>query len=199
MTDVYSLNDNTTPSQTVADEIRGGIRADINITSKIFAFGLTDFDSNALQHLDLQNDVGGGAGYHAFKSKSTTFDLSAGASYNQEYFSPYSITVTTAPPTTTFFPSSTQRNSEAILGEELDTKLGARTTLSQNFTFNPGFSSGSGYRVTFNAGAATKMNNWLAWQITLNDTYLSNPPVGIKSNDVLLSTGLRLTLGKPTP
>ncbi len=199
MTDVYGVNDNTEPSQTVANEIRGGIRADINITSKIFAFGLTDFDSNALQHLDLQNDIGGGGGYHAYKSKITTFDLSAGVSYNQEYFSQYHITTTTAPPTTTFFPSSTMRNAEAILGEELDTKIGGRTTLSETFNFYPGFGNDAGHRFTFNASAATKMNNWLAWQVTFNDNYLSNPPFGIKSNDLLLATGLRLTMRKATP
>jgi hypothetical protein len=199
MTDVYGVNDNTEPSQTVANEIRGGVRADININSKVFAFGLTDFDSNALQHLDLQNDIGGGAGYHAYKSKITTFDLSGGVSYNQEYFSQYHITTTTVPPTTTFFPSSTRKNAEAILGEQLDTKIGGRTTFSESFTYNPGFGSGNGYRFTFNSGAATKMNNWLAWQVTFNDGYLSNPPFGIKSNDLLLSTGLRVTLGKTTP
>ena len=199
MTDVYGTNDNTTPHQTVANEIRGGIRADININSRIFAFGLTDFDSNALQHLDLQNDIGGGGGYHAYKSKNTTFDLSGGVSYNQEYFSGYSIITTTAPPTTTFYPSSTMRNAEAILGEELDTKIGARTTFSENFNYYPGFGGDSGHRFTFNASAATKMNNWLAWQVTFNDNYLSNPPTGIKSNDLLLSTGLRLTMGKTTP
>ena len=146
MTDVYGVNDNTEPSQTVANEIRGGVRADININSRIFAFGLTDFDSNALQHLDLQNDIGGGGGYHAYKSKITTFDLSAGVSYNQEYFSQYHITTTTVPPTTTFFPSSTMRNAEAILGEELDTKIGSRTTFSEIFNFYPGFGTDAGHR-----------------------------------------------------
>ena len=91
------------------------------------------------------------------------------------------------------------RNAEAFLGEELDTKIGGRTTFSENFNFYPGFGTDAGHRFTFNASAATKMNNWLAWQVTFNDNYLSNPPFGIKSNDLLLATGLRLTLGKTTP
>ena len=36
MTDVYGVNDNTEPSQTVANEIRGGIRADINVNQQDF-------------------------------------------------------------------------------------------------------------------------------------------------------------------
>jgi hypothetical protein len=39
----------------------------------------------------------------------------------------------------------------------------------------------------------TKLNDWLGWQITFADNYFSNPPFGIKGNDLRLSTGL-LTL-----
>ena len=53
-----------------------------------------------------------------------------------------------------------------------------------------------GYRFTFNATASTKLKNWLGWQVTFSDNYISNPPFGIKGNDLLLATGLRLTYGK---
>jgi hypothetical protein len=53
----------------------------------------------------------------------------------------------------------------------------------------------SGYRYTFNSIVSTAISKWLGWQFSLNDTYLSNPPTGIKKNDLLLSTGLRLTFG----
>jgi putative salt-induced outer membrane protein len=52
------------------------------------------------------------------------------------------------------------------------------------------------YRFQFDATAATKLKAWLGWQITYSDRYLSNPLPGLKKNDVLLSTGLRLTFGK---
>jgi hypothetical protein len=35
----------------------------------------------------------------------------------------------------------------------------------------------------------------LSWQTSFNDYYLSNPAPGKKTNDLLLSTGLRLTFG----
>jgi hypothetical protein len=44
--------------------------------------------------------------------------------------------------------------------------------------------------------AATKLKSWLGWQVTYSDRYLSDPLPGLKKNDVLLSTGLRLTFGK---
>ena len=195
-TAIYGSNENVTPSQTIAHEIRGGIRADVNFTDRWFVFGLTDFDSNQLQHLDLQNVIAGGVGYHVIKTANTTFDLFGGAGYNQRYFSAFTLPSPTPPPATMTFPAVTQRNASAVVGEELDAKLSSRTTFGENFTLYPGIGGPGGYRFTFNASASTKLKNWLAWQVTFSDNYISNPPFSIKGNDLLLSTGLRLTLGK---
>lgn len=193
---VYGRNDNTSPSQTIAHQIQGGVRGDINIGARMFAFASTDFNSNQLQHLDLQNVIAGGIGYHLIKTKNTTFDVFGGAGYNQEYFSSYSLVNPAPPPPLLTFAAVTQRNAEVELGEEFDTKVSGRTNFSENFTFYPNISGPSGYRYTFNTTLATKLNNWLGWQTTFTDNYLSNPPFGIKGNDLLLSTGLRLTFGK---
>jgi len=52
------------------------------------------------------------------------------------------------------------------------------------------------YRGQFDTSMLTKLSTWLGWQITLSDRYLSNPLPGIKKNDLLLTTGLRLTFGR---
>ncbi len=194
-TAIYGANDNVSPSQTTAHEIRGGVRGDVNINDRWFAFATTDFDSNALQHLDLQNVLAGGAGYHMVKTANTTFDLSGGAGYNQQYFSAYTLPNPTPPPATTAFAAVTQRNATALVGEALATKLNSRTTFDEDFTFYPGIGGAGGYRFVFNSTASTKLKNWLGWQVTFGDNYISNPPFGIKGNDLLLSTGLRLTFG----
>lgn len=195
-TAIYGSNDNVTPSQTIAHEIRGGIRGDINLTERVFVFALTDFDSNQLQHLDLQNVVAGGLGYHAVKTQKTTFDLFGGVGYNQRYFSSFAVPNPLPPPPTTFFPAVTQRNASLVLGEELNTKVNSRMTFGENFTLQPALGGAGGYRFTFNTFATTKLKNWLGWQITFSDNYISNPPFSIKGNDLLLSTGLRLAFGK---
>jgi len=194
-TAVYGKEENTTPGQTTAHQIQGGVRGDVNVSDRWFAFGFTDFNYNGLQHLDLQNVIAGGAGYHLIKTKATTFDLSGGAGYNQEYFSSYMLANPTPPPPTLAFPAITQKGAEMVLGEELDTNVSSRTTFSENFTLFPGIGGAGGYRFTFNTTAATKLKNWLGWQVTFADNYISNPPFGIKGNDLLLSTGLRLTFG----
>jgi len=40
------------------------------------------------------------------------------------------------------------------------------------------------------------LKNWLSWQITFSDRFLSDPLPGLKQNDLLLSTAVRLTFGR---
>jgi putative salt-induced outer membrane protein len=185
-TAVYASDDTTPPSRTTAHAIRGGIRGDFNVSDHVFVFGFTDFEYDQFQDLDLRNVLGGGLGYHVIKTKNTTFDVFGGGDYEQEYFS-------ATPP----FPTGlTRKTGEVVLGEELDSKLNGRTTLSEKFSLFPNVSDTGSYRFQFDATAATKLKAWLGWQITYSDRYLSNPLPGLKKNDVLLSTGLRLTFGK---
>ena len=194
-TAVYGKTETTTPATVTAHQITGGIRGDINFTARWFAFAGTDFNSNALQHLDLQNVVDGGIGAHLVKTKTTVFDLFAGAGYNQEYFGAYTLPNPTPPPATISFPAVTQRNAEANAGEQFDTKFGSRSTFTETFNYFPNLSGPSGYRYNFNSILSTAISRWLGWQLSLTDNFLSNPPTGIKRNDLLLSTGLRLTFG----
>ncbi len=194
-TAVYGKNDTTSPSQVIAHQITGGVRVDINFQPRWFGFGATDFDSNALQNLDLQNVLVGGLGVHVIKTKAAQFDAFGGAGYNQEFFAAYTLPNSAPPPATLPFPAVTQRNAEANAGETFSVKLGSRSTASETFNYFPNLSGPSGYRFTFNSVLTTAISKWLGWQLSLNDSFLSNPPSGILGNDFVLSTGLRLTFG----
>jgi putative salt-induced outer membrane protein YdiY len=196
-TAVYGKNNTTSPSQVIAHQIAGGVRGDVNFTARAFAFATTDFNSNALQNLDLANVVAGGVGIHAIKTKTVAFDLDGGAGYNQEFFSAYTRPNPAPPPATLSFPAVTQRNVVAQAGEQFDTKLGSRSSFSETFNYFPNLTGPSGYHCTFNSVVSTAISKWLGWQFTLADSFLSNPPVSIKKNDLLLSTGLRVTFGSP--
>jgi putative salt-induced outer membrane protein YdiY len=188
-TAVYATDDTTPPSKTTAHAIRGGIRGDLNVSDRVFVFGFTDFEFDEFQHLDLRNVLGGGLGYHVIKTKNTVFDVFGGGGYEQEYFSPNPPTEPT---------SLTRKTGEVVLGEELNTKVNNRTTFSEKFSLFPNVSNGGEYRLQFDATSATRLKGWLSWQATYSDRYLSDPLPGLKKNDVLLSTGLRLTFGKGT-
>jgi hypothetical protein len=194
-TEVYSRDSNESPALTTANAIHGGVRDEVNLNSRVYAFAFTDFDEDALQHLDLRNVIGGGLGYHIVNTKKTQFDVFGGAGFNQEYFASYTIANPAPPPALLFELSQSRHSAEIVAGESLSTKLGPRTTVSEQLSFFPNLSSTGEYRVTFDANAVTKLKTWLGWQITFSDRYISDPPFGLKGNDLLLSTGLRLTFG----
>lgn len=195
-TEIYAKDSNQTPARTTANAIHGGVRDDFNLNPRLYAFGFTDFDEDALQHLDLRNVLGGGLGWHVIHGKNTQFDVFGGGDFNQEYFSAYTIANPAPPPALLPEPSQTRHSAEIVSGETLSMKIGPRTTVSEQLSFFPNLSTVGEYRVTFDANASTKLKSWLSWQATFSDRYLSDPPVGLKGNDLLLSTGLRLTFGK---
>jgi hypothetical protein len=197
-THVYDKDNAQSPSVTTANAIHAGARDEFNLRPRIYAFVFTDFDEDALQHLDLRNALGAGLGYHVVKTAKMQFDAFGGLSFNQEYFGSYTIANPTTPPVLLPQASQSRHSAEVVAGETLSTKLGPRTTLNEQLSFFPNLSSGGDARVTFDANATTKLKTWLGWQVTFSGRYISNPPLGLKGNDLLLSTGLRLTFGKGT-
>ena len=184
---IYATDNTTPPNRTTANSIQGGAGYDYNLKPGLFVFAIADFAYDEFQHLDLRSVLGGGLGYHVIKNENTTFDVFAGGDYDREKFSPN-------PPLT--LTNTTRNVAEVLAGEELSWKLNNRVSLNERFSAFPNLSDLGQYRFQFDATAATKLKKWLSWQITVSDRYLSNPLPGLKSNDELLSTGLRLTFGK---
>jgi putative salt-induced outer membrane protein len=179
---VYATNDaaGAIPS-TTANAIRGGTRYDHDLNPRVFGFGSADFATDDLQNLDLRSVLGGGLGLHAINTPATTLDLLAGLNYTHEAYTTFSRN----------FPA-------AILGEELTHKLGASTLLSQKLGFFPDLSDLGEYRGTFDFGTVTKISKWLGWQNSVSDVYVTNPPLGKKKNDIILTTGLNISFTRPT-
>lgn len=190
-TAIYATSTINGVNAATANAIRGGVRGDLNVSDRFFVFGFTDQEFDQFQDLDLRSVFGGGLGYHIVKTKNTTFDFFGGGSYDAEFFGAIAATATT--PAT---PAVTRKLGEAVAGETFNTKLNNRTTITQQFSLYPDLSDSGQYRFQFDTTAATKMKNWLSWQATFSDRFLSNPLPGFKKNDLLLSTGFRFTFGK---
>jgi putative salt-induced outer membrane protein len=142
----------------------------------LFWFGGLDFQTDALQLLDLRSVFSSGLGFHVIKNERTTLDLLGGANYTREKYDAFS------------------RNIAGLtLGEELATKLGASTSLTQKLYFYPDLTNTGEYRATFSFGTVTKINGWLGWQNAFGDIYVTNPPAGTRQNDILLTTGLNFS------
>jgi putative salt-induced outer membrane protein YdiY len=180
---IYSTN-NVPGGGVTANAILGGARYDKNITDRLFGFVSGDFTHDELQDLNLRSIYSGGLGWHTINTPNTTWDLLAGVNYTRESYS--------ATPTN----SNINRNLPGLtFGEDFAHKFNPRTSLTEHFYFYPDLSDISQYRMSLDASGVTKINNWLGWQVSISDRYVTNPPVlGTKSNDVILSTGLTIAL-----
>jgi hypothetical protein len=52
------------------------------------------------------------------------------------------------------------------------------------------------YRMNLDLGTDTKIGKWLAWQLTISDRYISNPAPGRLKNDLLVSSGVRISFAQ---
>jgi putative salt-induced outer membrane protein YdiY len=180
---VYATNDvSTAVPHVTANATQGGARYDRNFTKVLFGFVGADFQTDALQMLNLRSVLGGGIGFHVINNSRTTLDVLTGVNYTRENYVGLS------------------RNFAALtLGEELMHKLGASTVLSEKLYFFPDMSQTGNYRAAFNFGTITKISKWLGWQNAFGDIYVTNPPAdpttGLrpKQNDLQLTTGLNFT------
>ena len=179
--------------ETTAEHTAAGARYDHNLNPKIFAFGTGDFATDALQYLDLRTVAGGGLGWHAIAQPKQQFDLLAGIVWTHESYGTVPANPTATPPTAAVPPET---NSFAALdfGEQYTRKLGAASAFTEQAYIFPDLQDTSQYRFTLNAGLSTKIKSFLSWQTTVSDVYVTNPPMGTKDNDFILTTGLGFTL-----
>ncbi len=176
---LYSKNAHAVPS-TSANTTAGGLRYDHNLKPRVFAFGTGDFSTNALQNLDLRSILGGGLGWHAIKSPQQSLDILAGLVWTHEKYSPT--------PTNSF--------AALDLGEQYTRKLGTRSLFTEQAFLYPDLSQTGQFQLAADSTFSTKLGKIFNWQTTFSDRYTSFPPSGTLSNDVILTTGLGLTLAR---
>jgi len=176
---LYSTNANAVPT-TSANTTSGGARYDHNLNPKLFAFGSGDFSSNALQDLDLRSIVGGGFGWHASKTAKQTFDVLGGIVWTHE----------------TYSPSPTNSFAAVDLGEVYTRKIGAGSLFTEQVYFYPDLSQTGRYQMAADSSFTTKLGKLFNWNTTFSDKYTSFPPPNTLSNDVILTTGLGVTLAR---
>jgi putative salt-induced outer membrane protein YdiY len=161
-----------------AKAVRGGVGYDRNITSRLFVNLFNDYEYDKFQNLDLRFVLGGGLGFNLIKNDTARFDLLGGLAYNRE----------------TFATPLTRNSAEFYWGDDYSLKLNSFSSLVQGFRMFSNLSELGDYRINFDLGLSTRLNSRVTWNVNLSDRYLNNPAPGRKTNDLLYSTGLGITL-----
>jgi hypothetical protein len=164
----------------IASAIRGGWTYNRNISPRVFVSPFNDYERDRFQDLSLRFVAGGGLGLIAIKSERTSLRVEGGLDYVHE----------------SFRKGVSHQAGEANFGDDLLVKLNGLTTVTQSFRMFPSLTSTGQYRANFDLGTVMTLKKWLGWHLTASDRYLNNPALGRLRNDILLSTGLRLSFAR---
>jgi putative salt-induced outer membrane protein YdiY len=177
---MYSRQSTTAPFGATANRISGAAGYDHNITPKLFGFLTNSYDFDEFLDLDLRSVLGGGLGYHIYKSTRSYWDAGLGVVWNHEKFG-----------------TGVSRNSgEMLLNEDSSHQLNSILSVFQKLSIYPNVTDTGVFRMNFDGGANFKLTRTLNWNVALSDRYLSNPIAGKKHNDVLLTTGIGITFSR---
>ena len=177
---IYSTARANNVNSTTASAVRGGWKYNRNVSSRMFLTGFNDYEHDGFQGLTLRFVAGGGAGVRAVKSEHTQLDFDAGIDYQRENFQ-----------------NGLLRNSaEANFGDAWHYQVSKNTSITQAMRFFTNLTNAGAYRVNFDLGSNTLIKKWLGWQVTASDRFLSNPVQGRQRNDLVLSTGFRLSFAR---
>ena len=167
-------------TSTIASAVRGGWKYNRNVSPRMFLTGFNDYEHDRFQNLNIRFVAGGGAGVRALKTERAQLDFDAGIDYMRENFL-----------------NGLNRNSaEVNFGDNLFYKVSKATTVTQAMRLFTNLSDTGSYRLNFDIGANTVIKKWLGWHVTASDRFLSNPVQGRQRNDLLVSTGFRLSFAK---
>jgi len=154
---------------------RGGSRYEANMGRRFYTFGFNDVEHDRFQNLDLRVVGGGGLGFRVMKTPKTLFQVFSGGSANHE----------------DFHNGIVRRSREFVFGHDFSRQLSKTVSATESLIVYPNLSNRGQYRVNFDSTLVTRLNSWLAWQVTTSSRYISNPAPGNKNNDVLMTTGIR--------
>ena len=180
LTSVFASNTTDGTSATTANAVRGGSRYEINVSDRWFTFGFTDLEFDEFQDLDLRFVLGAGLGVNLRDSARSAFQVFVGGSMNQEHFEG----------------GIRRRSGESVFGEDWRYRITESVSFTERLAIYPNLTGFGEYRGTFDSTLTIAVNEWLRWQLSLSDRYVTNPTTGRERNDILFTTGIRLTLGE---
>ena len=167
-------------NNTIASAVRGGWSYHRDVTPRLFVGTLNDWEHDRFQSLDLRFVVGGGMGWNAATTDRAALSFQAGADYERE----------------NFIDNLSRNSAELNFGDDLQYKLSGATTLTQAFRLFANLTDAGAYRMNFDLSGVTTLKKWLGWHLTASDRFLSNPVLGRQRNDLLLSTGFRVSFAR---
>ncbi|HWB83317.1 MAG TPA: DUF481 domain-containing protein [Bryobacteraceae bacterium] len=175
---IYSAGTIHEQTASTAQSFHGGWTYDHHTSRRFFVSGFNDYEHDEFQDLDLRFTLGSSFGWNAAASERSKLEILGGADYSRTHFST----------------EDTRNEAEATFGDNWSYRVSGASEFTQSFRVFPNLTNPGEYRLNFDLGATNRLNKWLAWQVAASDRFLSDPVAGRKRNDILLTTGFRLSM-----
>jgi putative salt-induced outer membrane protein len=160
---------------------------DHNITPVLFGFGKLGFDHDRPSDLSLRTLVAAGLGYHVIQTKTDSFDVFGGVSYNR---TGYRVEKTIGGNTKKDFSSV-----GLLLGEESSHQMTDTVFAKQRIEYYPGLTGEKAQLIKATGALNVAMTKTMSLTVGVMDTFNSKVSAGQKKNDLSVFTGVSMKLG----
>ena len=147
--------------------------------ARLFAFAQAICDHNFSQGLDLQQDYGGGLGFHVLNNDKQKLDVKAGVAYIHQHFA-----------------NSNQNNSliGSTFGEVYFYKFPRNIVFTQTGNYIPARSNTRASSGDVDAQLTFPVYHRLGFTVGLVDNYVNDAPIGFKKNSFTFTLGATYSL-----
>ena len=173
----YRADYATTDGRETSDRMFGSNKTDFDLTERLFLYNFMALGYDDVRRIDLQYEVGPGAGYRLIRTPKFALNLEAGLNYQMQ---------------------ERELNPDieawqSRLGQDLTWRVYDRITLTQKATLLSNIEDLEEYQMRFEANLAFGLVKNLSFNLTALYLYDTRPARGVTRNEFQLRSSLGLT------
>ena len=169
----------TTDVEAKTSILHADAERDEYVRKNMYLFGISSFDHNYSQSLDLQQLYGAGVGYTAFSTAVHQLDVKVDAHYERQHF---------------FNNVGNQNLIGSDFSENYRRVLPLKITVTQTAAFLPAWNNLNAYAANGGVTLIAPVFRRVGLNLTATDSYINNAVAGYQKNSLTFSTGLTYTL-----
>jgi len=170
----YAVDYGQTDGVESANRMFGSAKADFDFATHAYIYNIGGAGYDLVRKIDFQTEVGPGVGYHLFRQPTFRMDVETGLNYQSQ-------------------DRTTGEKVESVyarLAESVTWKPLPKVTLTERFEYFPNLDDGDQYRARLESTVSLALYDHLSLNLSLFNTYDTNPAAGVEKNEFLLRSSL---------
>ena len=167
-------NDTRTVYRTDANRMNGSIKSDYDLTKKWYVYNLAGAGFDEIRKIDLRYEIGPGVGYHLIRWTNFFMNVEGGITYQMEERAD----------------GTELSNFYGRLAENAAWKITPRLTWDEKFEYFPRIDKPGEFRMRFETNLRYAMLQNVFFNLSVIDTYDSDPPSGVTQNDLQIRSSV---------